>query len=430
MGSRFFLLLVLLAAGTADAVVGVNPFGVNVRSSGPTSIFLTFQALDAGEVPVEAFWCGELQPAVIAGNTGLQLPIPVQTSNPCVPGTLYGSLPLRHDRARTSTSGAFTNLTDVMTIPAQVARRAYQDAAAGANSAFFYVRRFSGGAGGDKYVVVTCRMAGGGARVPFSLIDVRMQFDVSGQPATVLVVPRGTTLPPSSVRLYYNGSGVLRGRWEVTMPGDPEPTEDDLLTEATLPVERRALQRRFTLIERFEHFLPPSGQVTLPGPDPRRLPNLADGAYKILLRVEASTEREGASNTGAGRLAQSGGVAGFPLPVLRYYVGGPGDLAALQAGASGDLQLLLPPPGAQLAGGDVVRFSWVETPRAALYRLEVEADGTTLLSALVTPGPADYAAPPWLTQDRAGTQLRWRLVAVDGQGKAFARSTWREFTVR
>jgi hypothetical protein len=430
MRIRFLTLTLLLFVGPVYAVVGVNPFGVNVRSSGPTSIFLTFQSLDAGEVPVEAFWCGELEPAVIAGNTGLQLPIPVQTTNPCVPGTLYGSLPLRHDRARTSTSGVATNLTDVMTIPAQVARRAYQDAAAGANSAFFYVRRFSGGAGGDKYVVVTCRMAGGGARVPFSLIDVRMQFDSPGEAATVLVVPRGGALPPSSVRLYYNGSGVLRGRWEVTMPGDPEPTEEDLLTEGTLPVERRVLQRRFTLVERFEHFLPPSGQATLPGPDPRRLPSTADGAYKVLLRVEASTEREGASNTGAGRIAQSGGVAGFPLPVLRYYIGEPGDLVALQGAASGELQLVLPAPGAQLQGDDVARFSWVETPRAALYRLEVEADGAALLSAMVKPGSATYAAPPWLTQDRAGTQLRWRLIALDGQGRVFARSNWRAFEVR
>ena len=148
----------LLANLPAHSVVGVNPFGVNVRSSGPTSIFLTFQNLDPGELPVEAFWCGELQPGAIAGNAGLQLPIPVQTANPCVPGTLYGSLPLRHDRARNSVSGAFTNLTDVMTIPASVARRAYLDAAAGANSAFFYVRRFAGGTGGDKYVVVTCQI--------------------------------------------------------------------------------------------------------------------------------------------------------------------------------------------------------------------------------------------------------------------------------
>jgi len=430
MSLRSALFALAMTIGHAHAVTGVNPFGVNVRSSGATSIFLTFQALDTGEVPVEAFWCGELQPAVIAGNIGLQLPIPVQTSNPCVPGTLYGSLPLRHDRSRTSTSGAFTNLTDVMTIPAQVARRAYQDAEAGSNSAFFYVRRFSGGAGGDKYVVVTCRMAGGGARVPFSLIDVRMHFDTSGEAPTVLVVPRGAVLPPSSVRLFYNGSGVLRGRWEVTMPGDPEPTDEDLLTEGTLPVERRAAQRRYTLVERFEHFLPPSGQVTLPGPDPRRLPNAADGAYKILMRVEASTEREAASNTGGGRVAQSGGVAGFPLPVLRYHIGEADQLAALQAHPGGDLRLVLPPPGAQLATDEAARFSWIETPRAALYRLDVEADGTTVLSAMVKPGPAGYAAPPWLTRDRAGMQMRWRLVALDEKGRTLESSEWRTFEVR
>ena len=127
-----------LLALPALAVTAVNPFGVNVRSNGPTTVFLTFQNLDAGEAPVEAFWCGELQPAVAAANPTLQLPFAVQTADPCLPATVYGRLPLRLDRSRASVSGAFTNLTDIMSIPASVARRAYQDAQAGLNSAFFY----------------------------------------------------------------------------------------------------------------------------------------------------------------------------------------------------------------------------------------------------------------------------------------------------
>lgn len=51
-----FVAASLLIAMPALAVSGVNPFGVNVRSNGPTTIFLTFQNLDAGETPVEAFW--------------------------------------------------------------------------------------------------------------------------------------------------------------------------------------------------------------------------------------------------------------------------------------------------------------------------------------------------------------------------------------
>jgi hypothetical protein len=248
LAARLAALLALAVALPAAAVTGVNPFGVNVRSNGPTTIFLTFQNLDPGETAVEAFWCGELLPAITAGNANLQLPFAVQAIDPCEPASVYGRLPLRLDRARTSTSGAFANLTDIMSIPASVARRALQDAQAGLNSAFFYVRRFSGPAG-DRYVIVTCRMAGGGARVALALLNVDLRFAGERGTASIAAVHRGEPPPPFAARLQYNGSGTLKGRWEVVMPGDAEPTVDDLLTEATLPVEQRPLQRRYTLID-------------------------------------------------------------------------------------------------------------------------------------------------------------------------------------
>lgn len=430
--------LAVLAAGVAPAalaVTAVNPFGVNVRSSGPTTVFLTFQNLDPGEVAVEAFWCGELQPALMAANPALQLPVPVQASNPCLPGTVYGRLPLALDRSRPSSSGAFTNLTDVMTIPASVARRAYQDAQAGLNSSFFYVRRFSGPAG-DRFVVVTCRMAGGGARVPLALMDVRVAFDTAGTRPTVLALAPGQRPPRWSARLAYNGSGTLRGRWEVVQPGDPEPVDEDLLTAATLPVERRALQRRWTLVERFEVFLPPTGEYTLPGPDPDRLPRDAEGPYKLLLRVEASDDREATSDTGGGRRAVAGGVAGFPMPVLRYVVGGVLDPLAAGSAFGVAPTLLLPAPEAVLASG--VAFTWVDPAAATLLRLEVQAGGdggrateamAEVLSALVRPGTGRYDAPPWFAEAQRGKALRWRVVALDAEGRAAGASAWRSLAL-
>jgi hypothetical protein len=208
-----FLLLVLWLL-PATAVVTVNPNGVNVRASGPSTVFLTFQALEPGEQPVEAFWCGAVQPGVVGGA--------VTTADPCVPGTLYGRLPLRHDQARISRSGSFTNLTDIMTIPATVARRAYQDAAAGQASDFFYVRRFAGGAGGERFVVVTCRMSAAGARTPLALLDVRLQFEgASGQRGAAGGGAHGQPAATPGGAVLYNGSGELRGRWELVQPGDP-----------------------------------------------------------------------------------------------------------------------------------------------------------------------------------------------------------------
>jgi hypothetical protein len=425
---RFALLLAALLAGApAGAVTAVNPFGVNVRASGPTTVFLTFQNLDPGETAVEAFWCGELLPAVIASNPTLQLPFAVQTAEPCVPGTLYGRLPLRLDRSRPSTSGGVANFTDIMTIPASVARRAYQDAQAGLNSAFFYVRRFSGGIGGDKFVIVTCRMASGGARVPLALMDVRLAFDDAAAGA-VLAVERGTAPPRFEARIRYNGAGTLKGRWEVVMPGDPEPSDEDLLTEATLPVERRALQRRYTLLDRFEQFLPPTGEAVIAGPDPRRVPHQTDGAYKILLRIEASDDKEADSNTGGGRIAHAGGVAGFPMPVLRYYVGSSAALETLTATA-GALRLFAPDADARVKADAPLEFSWVSGERAALLMLEVQGDGAIVLAALLAPQTFAYTAPPFLLEANRGKQLRWRIVALDASGDAIAASVWRALAV-
>lgn len=428
---RIALLLIALLAGAlrpAGAVTAVNPFGVNVRASGPTTVFLTFQSLDPGETAVEAFWCGELAPAVIATNPTLQLPFAVQTADPCVPGTVYGRLPMRLDRSRLSTRGAATNFTDIMTIPASVARRAYQDAQAGLNSAFFYVRRFAGGIGGDKFVIVTCRMAGGGARVPLALMDVRLAF-ADGGAATVLALERGTPPPRFEARIQYNGTGTLKGRWEVVMPGDPEPTDEDLLTEATLSVEARARQRRYTLLDRFELFLPPTGEAAvIAGPDPRRVPHVADGAYKILLRIEASDDKEADSNTGGGRIAHAGGAAGFPLPVLRYYVGSGAALEQLAA-ASTALRLFAPDADASVKGDAPLAFSWVSGERAALLRLEVTAESTTALAALLAPEATSYVAPPFVLEAQRGKALRWRIVALDANGRTMAASSWRGLAV-
>ncbi|HRD98825.1 MAG TPA: hypothetical protein PLA97_20795 [Rubrivivax sp.] len=409
----------------ADAVTSVHPFGVNVRATGATTVFLTFRGLDAGEVAQEAFWCGELQPALVAANPQLQAPFAVQASNPCVPGTVFGRLPLALDRARPSSSAGNTNLTDIMAIPASVARRAWQDAQAGANSAFFYVRRFSGPAG-ERFVIVTCRMSGGGARVPLALTEVRLAYALDGPQPNVLVLAREQVPPKVAARIRYNGNGLLRGRWEVVQPGDVEPEQDDLLTEATLAVERRAQQRRWAVVERFERFLPPTGELVLPGPDPARLPVSIDGAYKLLLRIEATEDKEGNSDTGGGRIAIAGSVAAFPMPVLRYVVT---DAAPEVAGP-----LLLLAPGAEPAAGVVPDFEWLRVTGARWYRFELrratEPEGAAeVLSAWVraeAPGSdARYAPPPWIVAAHRTESLRWRVAAVNGEGGEMTASPWR-----
>jgi len=399
----------------SSAQVRVNPTGVNVNMNGATTVFLTFGGLGSHR-PVEAAWCGELISA--APDVGFK----------CNPATIFGRLPIRFDQSRLSGVSGFT---DIMSIPPSVARRAYQAAQTGQKSSFFYVRRFVSSTGGaDQYVAVTCRMAGGGARVPFSLVDVSIKFNVE---TPILFLKAGEITPPASARILYNGTGRLKGRWEIVFPGEQVPSERDLLTEATLPIEERGSQRRYTEVDRFNVFLPPTGEYLLPGPDPSRLPTSTEGMYLLLLRVEVSDDKEGDSNLGAAGagtgIVHAGAVAGFPLPPLRYVVGaGNSDLSATVAST----QLRALTPIADAAVGDVpLEFSWTEVgARAAFFRVEVrDGKGEEVHAAIVPRGPGIYRAPTWLRDRSTDGALAWRVLALDLRGQKVSETVWQNFTI-
>src|ERR1700687_1882402 len=117
MRTKAFLVAVavLLSASSAPAAIRRDPTGVNVSSQSPTTVFITYAGL-ASQTPVDAVWCGEIVPAI--PDVGFK----------CDPNTVYGRLPVRYDQSRLSGS----IFTDIMTIPANVARRAYQAAERGA----------------------------------------------------------------------------------------------------------------------------------------------------------------------------------------------------------------------------------------------------------------------------------------------------------
>lgn len=411
MRARLFIACALLALpGAVTAQVRVNPTGVNVNAMNATTVFLTFGGVRANLRPAEAFWCGELVNA--APHVGSR----------CRPGTIFGQLPARYDLSRLSGAAGFT---DIMSIPASVARRAYQDARSGAVANFFYVRRFVNVAGGpDEYASVTCRLSGGGARVPFSFTDVRVHFDEGDE---VQIVPSGQVPPPFSAKIAFNGTGRLVGRWEVVLPGEEGPSTNDLLPEASLPVELRGEQRRFTQVQRFNVFVPPGGKVTLPGPDPARLPTSAEGSYLVLLRIEAADDREGDSNlgsAGAGSgVVHSGAVAGFPMPVLRYVVLGDG--AASSADGTSRLALIVPRDGATMRQDSTTRLAWSGQRDASYYRVEVETiAGARVMRALLPRTVLHYQlAAQVIAADVTG--MRWRVTALDGAGQYLRRTPWR-----
>ncbi|MCI0486795.1 MAG: hypothetical protein L0229_09365 [Blastocatellia bacterium] len=413
---RLLILSVLLAFMLTNGVaqqpgtVKVNPTGVNINTSGATVAFLTFGGL-VGKRPAEATWCGELIPA--APDIGFK----------CNPATIFGQLPARFDQSTLSGNTAFT---DIMSIPPSVARRAYQAAQDGQESAFFYVRRFISLTGGpDEFVAVTCRLTGGGARTPFALTDVKLSFTPD---KPVLFVKPGEKLTRIKAEIAYNGTGRLKGRWEVVLPGEEAPSVRDLLTEATLPIEERGLQRRYTQISRFNVFLPPVGKYTLTGPDPSRLPSTVEGQYLVLLRIEASDDKEGDSSlaaVGAGAgVVHGGAVAGFPLPPLRYYVGS--GSARPSAQPESGMAQLLPNDNFVADRNKPLDFTWSGTEEGRFYRLEiVDQQQNMVLSALLPSGIGTYRAPSWL-KDKAGDRsLRWRVVALDQVGITIAETPWR-----
>ncbi len=390
----------------AYAAIKVHPHWVNVNTTGATTVFLTFGGV-AGFVPGESVWCGEIMDA--APDIGLK---PVQ-------GTIFGTLPARLNLSTFSGNGGFT---DIMSIPPSVSRRAYQAAAAGARSTFFYVRRFISTTGGpDEYVAVTCELTGGGARSPFALTNIELSFESHDNLPSV---KEGSVAPSVSASIIYNGTGQLHGRWEIVRPGDVPPSEQDLLTEATLPLEQRSQQRRYTVMERFSVFLPPTGTFTLRGPEPSKLPTGVSGLYMILLRIETSVDVESTSDlveAGAGPASvQAGGVAGFPIPPLRYFVGGAPDLRV------NTINLLSPVDRVTATPGLPIDLSWMEIREGALYRVVViDASNEIVVSALLRPGVGAYRLSPWIWTKTDARHVLWSVEALNDLGDVVSKSEWR-----
>ena len=411
-------LLVVLAANCAAQTISVSPSDVNAYSQGATSVLLTFGGL-VNKRPAEATWCGALVPA--APDLGSK----------CDPATIFGRLPLRYDQSTLSGTNAFT---DTMSITPEIARRAYLDAVNGKESTFFYVRRFVSTTGGaDEYVPVTIRLSGNGAGVPLSLTEVKLTWGV-GKP--VLFVKTNEKLPRFEAEISYTGTGRLKGRWELVKPGEAPPELRDLLTEATLPLEDRGTQKRYTEISRFNIYLPPTGKVVLPGPEVWRVDESLNGLYLVLLRIEASDDGEGDTNltsVGAGvGTVHGGAVAGFSLPTLRYYVSnGNIQLIPTSTGTtstSASFTQLAPDERATLPLDQPVNFNWTLVDKAETYRLEVEdLQGHSLIAAILTSKTSNYRAPSWLKDKVGDAVARWRMVAFDQDGKQLAQTDWHSF---
>ncbi len=380
--------------------VAVSPNNVTAYSQGATSTYLTFSNV-VNLTPAESVWCGEIISA--APNIGFK----------CDPTTIFGTLPTRYNQSSLNN----TRYTDIMSITPTVARRAYTDAVNGNDSRFFYVRHFvSTNAGLDEYVPVTIRLSGNGAGVPFSLAAVKLQWQ-EGEKVVPFIKP-DEKLPKITAEIRYTGTGRLKGRWEIVKPGEALPTREDLLSEATLPPEKRGTQKRYTLLSRFNVNLPPGGKYSLPGPDNWRIDKSIEGMYLLLFRVEASDAGNSDSNAGPETIS-SGGVAGFAMPTLRYYVGNSSNTDVNQitnVAIGGETDEIIP-----------IFLTWKVIPETKFYRLEIEDEtAKKIFSAIVLPTSKTYKLPSFIQALTTSKQLKWRVSAIGNDGKLLDESKFNE----
>jgi hypothetical protein len=378
------LFAILLLTVSVFPQVAVTPNNVTAYSQGATSVYLTFSNV-VNLNPAESVWCGAIIPAT--PNIGFQ----------CDPATIFGTLPARYNQSKLVNN----RYTDIMSITPTVARRAYTDAVNGNNSQFFYVRRFSSTIGGlDQYVAVTIRLSGNGAGVPFSLTAVKLLWQ-DGTKVVPFIKP-DEALPKITAEIRYTGTGRLKGRWEIVKPGEALPEGRDLLSEASLTPEERGIQKRYTLLNRFNVNLPPGGRYTLPGPENWRIDKTIEGMYLLLFRVEASDAVDSGAN---------GAVAGFQMPVLRYYVGNSSNANINQVtniAIGGDVEDEKPP----------IILTWKAVENTKLYRLEIEdEEGKKVFSAVVLPKSRAYQLPSFIQHLTASKQLKWKVSAIGEGGK-------------
>jgi hypothetical protein len=412
----FIIFPVLIAASVADAAVLRNPTGVNVSTSGPTTLTIRFaDGAGAAFTTTSAFFCSE-DPTGGVGLSNANM-----TSCAGVGGVILGRLPAALDRG--STTSSTSSITDIMTIPFSVTRRGVVQARAGQNSDFFYVRRFEpvggadlgAGAGVPVLVTVTCRLSGGTSRTPLSLTKVVLYGDEGRDADRVLLIrvtPENRETGMVKADINYTGTGLLAGWWEVRTPTDPAIRELDRFTEGSISETQRQEQQRFQRVKRFRLQVPLSGRITLPGPSYKQLSQSSPGVYEILLRVQATRDREALSSlaaAGGSTNLFSGGAAGFPLPVLEYRVGKDSAGAAALSALAPRLVLDKRPDGVQQ-----VAVRWTAAAvNARILRIEAVDPASGKTFKLLAPVKKGFAViPPEWTRDMDLTAMRYSVTAL------------------
>jgi hypothetical protein len=397
----------LLDAGTAGpAAGGVTAVGTRpqaVSSSGLSAVQIRY-TLAGPDTALSGMFCSEVDPAMSTNGTSGVSPTP-----PCIPGSALGYANGSNFIATGNTG------RESVQVPPGVTQLAYQRALQSGKADLFFVRQFASGV----YAVQHLRLAGNAANRPFTLTRVELAFKEGGSRQPVTFVARDGVVSPLAAFIDYQGAGLLKGRWEVVQPGDPEPTALDLTPESELTAMQRIQQKRYTEVGSFEQMTTAGSRLALEGPPPSRLPTAFNGRYLVLLRLESSRD----NNTADANADNPEGVSlAYALPVLTYYVTEKGAISMSQGPIRQTMQALEPTAGSRINKGGVLRLRWKAQEGATLYRIEItDTRGELLFAARIKPAQTAYELPTKQLGLGQG-ELRWRVMALDTQGQVYASS--------
>lgn len=326
-------------------------------------------------------------------------PVPVTSAQATISDGVSTLATINKSLAFTAPNGGSGSgiVTETVLIPRHVTEQAVRAGSA----TLFYTRSFTDTqAAGSGTVAITIASSSGGA---LSIARLSLAFD-DGAP--VRLVSRGDALR-AAIAIGFNGSGLLRGVWEVAGPTST------------------AGQAVFRPLSTIQQYFAGTSPRTLSSP---RLPTDAGGLYLLRFRItEPATALE--------------------APVIRYFVGTgePGERAPALP-----VTLLGPSNGAYLVRD--TEFAWQPVRGARVYQLEIYArprapedalpnlggdsaasaeprlPGTAPITGVLVAGDRTRAklSSTARVHLEAGQVLLWRVRALDGNGTVVGESAVRE----
>lgn len=273
--------------------------------------------------------------------------------------------------SRTFTQNTLTvNITETVTVPQAVMRKALEDN----NGVFIYYREFTD----DGFATTTAQdidlQVTGGMAGPLDVAAVTLMFDDG---TTFRTVAQDAAMT-AKARVSIKGSGQFHAVWEI---GDTAGGSS--FYRPLQPVTKTLSGKSALLLES------------------PALPTQNTGRYNVRLRV---TEPDNI----------------IDIPVLSYFVtagdnAGHGDIPAMAT--------VSPKPDASV--GKDTPFEWQEVKGAAAYRLQILENSAALklVAAMMVKGHAATLSPFVIGQLQSPAAYRWRVIALDGEGRVIAAST-------